>query len=181
MKSLSTTIDNISQVGTAAAFVGVCPAPRNDSSIFDPERTRRQPPRHRHGLSSRGYSYASKSGTWKLVWIALFPSGAPAGDSMEIPVVLTSYNIGDEAALQQLLQSGYVTGICSERPSSSWGSRLGTELVMANPGSQHSSAWIIEEMRDPPSATFVTELLIGSAGCFAAVIVFAMILFWKAG
>ena len=127
-----------------------------------------------------GYAYAFKSGTWNLVWLALFPSGAQAGESLDIPVVLTSYDIGDEATLQQLLRSAYITGICSKRRSSSWGSPLGTELVKANQGSQHSSAWIIEEMGEPPRAAFVMELLTGSAVCFAAVIIFAMILFWKA-
>jgi hypothetical protein len=43
-----------------------------------------------------------------------------------------------------------------------------------------SSAWEIEELRDPPSAAFVTRLLVGSAGCFAAVVLLAGIVYWKA-
>lgn len=49
---------------------------------------------------------------------------------------------------------------------------LGLELAKANPGYPLSSAWSIEELNEPLSAARVTEILRGSAGCFAAVFLF---------
>ena len=125
-----------------------------------------------------GYAFQSKSGSWTQVWIALFPAGAEAS---EIKVVLSSKEVRDEDALAKLLQHGRVTGICSAALRSSWGMTLGSELVEANQGCQLSSAWSIEELREPPSAALVTGMLAGSNGCFAAVVMLAMIIFWKAG
>ncbi len=127
-----------------------------------------------------GYVMESKSGSWTNVWIALFPPGAQPDERKEIKVVLSSKSVRDEAALRQLLQRGRVTGICSEVPRSSWGTVLGPKLIEANQGCQLSSAWSIEELREPPSAARVTGLLTSSTGCFAAVIILVMIVFWKA-
>ena len=111
-------------------------------------------------------------------WVALFPSGVQPNQRKDIQVVLRAK--GEEADVVRRLKTGSVTGICSERPSVSWGAELGPILVKANPGCQLTSAWEIEELRERPSAALVTGLLTGSAACFAAVIVFALLLFWLA-
>jgi hypothetical protein len=133
------------------------------------------------GFLPGGYAVETKSGSWTNVWVALFPIGAPPVQGKEIKVVLSSKAVGNEAALGRLLQSGRVTGICSETPRSSWGLTLGPKLVEANQGRQLSSAWWIEEMREPPSAALVTGILAGSVGCLAAVLILALIVFWKTG
>jgi hypothetical protein len=127
-----------------------------------------------------GYAVESKSGTWTNVWVALFPIGAQANARREIQVVLSAKGIRDEAALRRLLQPGRITGMCSKTPRSSWGGTLGPELVKANDGRPLSSAWEIEELGEPPSEARVRWLLTGSGGCFAAVCVCALIVFWKA-
>ena len=98
----------------------------------------------------------------------------------EIKVIVSTKGVGDEVNLVKLFQNGRVTGICSERPSSSWGMTLGPKLVQANAGRPLSSAWLVEEMSEPPSADLVTGILAGSAGCFAATLILATIVFWKA-
>ena len=82
-----------------------------------------------------GYAVETESGKWKDIWIALFPTGPQANGGKEIRVVLSSNAVGDEAALKRLLQPGRVTGICSARPTSSWGGVVANELVKANQGS----------------------------------------------
>jgi hypothetical protein len=120
-------------------------------------------------------------GSWTHVWVALFPEGLRPEERREIKVVLSAKGVRDEAALRRLLEGGRVTGICSEAPSSSWGTQLGPKLVQANPGCQLSSAWTVEEMREPPGAALVTGILTGSASCFAAAVVLALLVFWKTG
>jgi hypothetical protein len=127
-----------------------------------------------------GYAVQTlSSGSWTEVWVALFPEGVRPEERKEIKVVLSSKAVRDEAALRRLLEQGHITGICSETPRSSWGTELGPRLVQANPGCQLTSAWSVEEMREPPSAARVTVLLTSSAGCFAAVIVLALLIFWR--
>jgi hypothetical protein len=127
-----------------------------------------------------GYAFGSKAGSWTRVWVALFPAGPQPGERKDIRAVLSSTAVGDEAALRRLLQPGRVTGICSEAPKASWGTALGPRLLQVNPGCQLSSAWVIEELREPPSAARVTEILAVSAACFAAVLLLAVVVFWKA-
>jgi hypothetical protein len=127
-----------------------------------------------------GYTVEAQSGAWTTVWVALFPKGAQPDERKEIKAVLSSNTVRNEADLRRLLQPGRVTGICSETPSSSWGMTLGPKLVEANPGCQLSAAWQIEELREPPSAARVTGSLAASAACFTAVIILALIVFWKA-
>jgi hypothetical protein len=124
-----------------------------------------------------GHVVQSKSGAWTNVWIALFPAGVQPN---EIKVVLSSKAVRDETDLRRLLQRGRVTGICSEAPRSSWGTSLGPELEKANQGCRVSSAWWMQDLSEPASAAQVTRILTGSAGCFAAVFLFALIVFWKA-
>ncbi len=128
-----------------------------------------------------GVAYETESGRWTEAWVALFPGKAPADKSRAIQVVLSSKTVHDNADLTRLLQQGRVTGICSQTPSSSWGVTLGPELVKANPGCTLSSAWSIEELRAPPGAATVTALLTGSECCLAAVLILALIVYWKAG
>ena len=126
-----------------------------------------------------GYAVETESGKWKDVWIALFPTGPQANGGKEIKVVLSSNGVVNEAALKRLVQSGRVTGICSTGPTSNWGGTVADELVKANQGGRLASAWLIEELHELPSAASVTEELACCASCFAAVILFAMVLFWK--
>jgi hypothetical protein len=128
-----------------------------------------------------GYAVMSKSKSWTTVWIALFPADARPAERKEIKVVLSSTDVRDEAALRQWLRRGRVTGICSAAPSTSWGTELGPRLVEANQGCPLSAAWSIEELRETPSAALVEGLLGGAVGCLAAVVVLALIVFWKAG
>jgi hypothetical protein len=132
------------------------------------------------GFRAGGYAAETKSGGWTGVWVALFPTGPQTDAGKEIKAVLSSKAVKDEDALRRLVQSGRVTGICSEAPRSGWGGELGPKLSQANQGCQLSSAWEIEELREPPSAALVMGLLTGSAGCFAVVLILAPILFWKA-
>ena len=122
----------------------------------------------------------SKSKSWSQVWIVLFPAGSRPEARQEIKVVLSSHAVRDTAALEQLLRSGRVTGICSASPRSIWGGALGPEIVQANKGIPLSSAWEVEEMAAPPSERLVTSLLWGSAGSFVAAVLSALLIFWKA-
>ncbi|HVS37614.1 MAG TPA: hypothetical protein VMS17_18775 [Gemmataceae bacterium] len=127
-----------------------------------------------------GYVFETESNHWTEAWVALFPVKAPAAPAKAIQVVLSSKVVRDEADLQRLLQQGRVTGICSEKPSSSWGTELGPKLEKMNPGCTLTSAWSVAELRAAPSAATVTAILTGSASCFVAVLVLALILYWKA-
>ncbi len=98
-----------------------------------------------------------------------------------IKAVLFSKALRDESALRRLLQQGSVTGICSESPRPGWEKTLGQKLRKANQGCALSSAWMIEEIRQPPTAAVVTAILWASAGCLTAAIVLAIILLGKAG
>jgi hypothetical protein len=118
------------------------------------------------------------SRSWSSVWIALFPTdqgeGAPGGK--DIKAVLTSKTIRNDADLKQFIQQGRVSGLCEEAPGLSGGTTR-TELIQANPGSALSSAWVIEEMDEPPSAAEVQGILLGSGACFALVFALAIVIF----
>ncbi len=123
-----------------------------------------------------GYAVQSKNGKWSQVWIALFPPGAAAGD---IQVVLSMKGVSSEAELEQLLAAGRINAICSAKLRTSWGTKLGPEIEAANPGSTLTAAWSLEELREVPSAGLVTSLLAGSGGCFVAVLLLALVVWWK--
>lgn len=127
-----------------------------------------------------GYAAQGESGSWKKVWIAIFPPGMQGN---KIQAVLWSSAVRDEAALQRLLQPGRVTGICSETPTDRWETdRWGTDVTSVLEKANQArllSAWSIEETSEPPSAALVTATLTGSAACFAAVFVLAALVFGK--
>jgi hypothetical protein len=126
------------------------------------------------------YVFQGEHGSWKNVWVPLFPAAGRPGDREEIKVVLSSGDIENEATLNRLLQDGRVTGICSRVPRSSWGATLGPELVKTNGGRRLVAAWEIKEMRKPPSTASVMGLLASSAACLTAVIVLAPMTVWLA-
>ena len=126
-----------------------------------------------------GYVAETRNGAWSGVWIALFPAGPPLAVSKEIAAVLHSNAIRDEASLRRAVQNGRVIGICSVARESSWGGTLGAELVKSNPGGQLSTAWSIEEVREPPSEAQVTWSLAGGVACFVTVLVLAFLVFWR--
>jgi hypothetical protein len=126
-----------------------------------------------------GYAFESNHGSRTCVWVALFPVELPPGTCTEIKVVLESRSVRDEAALTLLLQRGRVTGICSTGPTTRWGASVGSNLRRANPGCKLSSAWSVEEMNEPPSEAFVTELLAGSTCLLAVVLILAVVIFWR--
>jgi hypothetical protein len=126
-----------------------------------------------------GYAFESKSGSWSSVWIALFPASARPDECKDIRVVLYSTSVRDEMDLGRLLQNGRVLGMCSADSKSYWGATLGPNLTKANQGCQLSSSWSIEELSEPPSVTLVTRIMNGSAGCFVAVLILAIFVFWK--
>ncbi len=127
-----------------------------------------------------GYAVETKSKAWTDVWVALFPSGARGEERKEIKAVVSSSYIHGDPELQQWLRRGRISGICTAAPTSNFGTTLGPTLVKANPGCTLSSAWSIEELREPPSAAEVTVTLAISVGCFALVVVLALLVFWKA-
>ena len=128
------------------------------------------------GFVPGGYVYESQGSTWTQAWIALFPAGAQPG---EIKAVLSTASVGDEAALRRLLQPGRITGICSATPRSGWGMTLGPELEKSNQGQRLTSAWSIEELREPPSAEQVKIIFAGAAVCLAATCILALVVCWK--
>jgi hypothetical protein len=131
-----------------------------------------------------GYVYEERSGSWTSVWIALFPErqagpepGKHAEGPEEIKAVLSSHTIPDEASLRQFMQRARVTGICSDAPRSNYGLTLGPKRKEMNPGSELSSAWLIEDLSEPPSAAQVQWIFLGSAVCYGLVVVLAMLIF----
>jgi hypothetical protein len=128
-----------------------------------------------------GYVSESRDGVWTDVWIAVFPAEPPLAVNQEIAAVLHSNRIHDEAAIRRALQGGRVTGICSVARGSSWGATLGPELAKSNPGCQLSSAWKIEELREPPGEAQVMQVLAGAGACFVVVLALAVFIFWRNG
>jgi hypothetical protein len=133
-----------------------------------------------------GHVVETSSGSWSSVWIALFPTAKkgqiPAersAERKEIKAVLTSSTIRGNAALSQLMQQRRVTGLCSDAPSSNYGLTLGPKLTQANQGTSLSSAWLIEELSEPPSAAKVRGIFLGSAACYALAIALAIVIFTK--
>jgi hypothetical protein len=122
-----------------------------------------------------GSAIMAQSRSWIEVWIALFPPGEQGN---EIKAVLSSTAIHDEAALQRLLLSGRITGICSEAPTDRRGTDMGAELEKVNQA-RLLSAWSIEELSEPPSATLISAAMMGSGACFVGVFVLAALVFWK--
>jgi hypothetical protein len=125
-----------------------------------------------------GYAMETQGKSWTTVWVALFPAGARAEDRKAIPVVAYSSHIHSEPELRLWLRGGRITGICTSERRTNFGTALGPLIEQVNPGSTLSAAWSIEELHEPPSAATVTATLMGSVGCFAAVLILAMILFW---
>lgn len=113
-------------------------------------------------------------------WIALFPadeSVLPSDRQREIRAVLHCDKVASDVDLDQFLQRGDVTGICSEAPDSNWGVTVGPRLNKANPGYHLGSAWEIEELANPPTAERVRMIFLGSEGCFALVLIAVVVLF----
>jgi hypothetical protein len=131
------------------------------------------------GFRPGGYAVQARSDSWAQVWVALFPAAARPEECKEIKVVLSSKLVRNEADLRDLMRGGRVTGICSETPRSSWGTTLGPNLVQANHGCPLSSAWSIEEMREPPSAAELMATFAGGVACLVTVLILALIVFWK--
>jgi hypothetical protein len=132
------------------------------------------------GFRPGGYAVESRSASWRQVWIALFPAGTPPEADREIKVVFQTNAVREPATLAWLMRSGRLTAICSDSPRSSWGTVLGPEIVKANNGLPLASAWSIEEMRELPDKETVKQLLWGATGSFAAMLLFSLIVFWKA-
>jgi hypothetical protein len=113
-------------------------------------------------------------GTWKEVWIALYPAGLGSdADEEEIKVVFASKSINSKPMLRQVMQQRQVTGICSKSLRSSWGATLGPEMVKANDGAPLKSAWSIHAPRSPPSAQFVKYIFVSSYAAFGAALAIA--------
>jgi hypothetical protein len=125
-----------------------------------------------------GHVMESEEKRWKMVWVALFPRGTPPQERKEIKAVVWSDRIGNEAQLRVWLRQDRITGICSATPRSKFGTSLGPMLVDANPGSTLTAAWSIDELTQRPSSAEVTGTLNGAIGCFAAVLLAALIVFW---
>jgi hypothetical protein len=49
--------------------------------------------------------------------------------------------------------------------------------MQANPGSDLPSAWVIDELSEPPSAAQVQGIYLGSAACYALSIALAIVVF----
>jgi hypothetical protein len=94
-------------------------------------------------------------------------------------VVLCCNSVRDEPALRRQLHVGRVSGICRASPTSSWGTELGPRLRGANPRCSLTSAWVVEELREPPSAARVAAIRNGSVACFAFVLAAVVILLWR--
>ncbi len=90
---------------------------------------------------------------------------------------MSARNVTDERQLEQLLKTGRITGICSEKMRTGWGGKLGPELVNANEGRPLMAAWAIDIPRKPPNAASVNRSLYTSAACFGAVILAAAAVF----
>jgi hypothetical protein len=123
----------------------------------------------------------TENGSRTGVYLALFPGkpgpgpeGPAAGE--EIHAVLTSKSVRDDAALRRLVQQESVTGLCSASRGLSYGT-IRSELLKANPGAQMTSAWEIDEVRDPPSEAVVRGIFLGSGACYAMVIGFALVVY----
>jgi hypothetical protein len=106
----------------------------------------------------------SDNGTWTRVWVPLFPSKDAAD---EIPCVLESTVISSEDDCERLLRPGRITGVCSDVPRTSWGSRLGPDLVNANQNRPLTAAWVVEDAREPPHGN---RFLIASGVAFSLAI-----------
>jgi hypothetical protein len=143
------------------------------------ELIRNGPGGHRHvtlvDFIPAGYVFEAPStgGKWSQVWVALFP----AGKKDEIKVVLSSKSLKDEASLRQYVMQGRITGICSQTERTSWGTTLGPELVKSNQGATLTSAWNIEELRQPPSAGIVNTVLWGSYALLGLTMILALAVF----
>jgi hypothetical protein len=127
----------------------------------------------------------STSGSWSTVWVALFPAGKPDQFPLEQPerpkeieAVVSSNRIKNDGDLQRFLQQGRVQGLCSERPGLSGGT-LRTKLIEANGGAQLSSAWVIEELLEPPGLAVVQRFFWGSAACYAVAMVLAIVVWTR--
>lgn len=118
----------------------------------------------------------TKGGTWNEVWIALFPAGV---DENEIRAVFATKSVSSEQMLQQFVQQGKLTGICSKTLRSSWGATLGPEMVKANGGAALKSAWSIHAPRNPPSAEFVKYIYVASYAAFGAALLMVAIVVVK--
>ena len=134
------------------------------------------------GFRPGGYASETKSQSkvWSQVWIALFPADMLPEDRREIQVVLSSNSIPGAAPLGHLMQSGRVTGICSDSPRSTWGTVLGPETGEGEQGAAPVVGLEIEEMRQLPDTELVTTLLWCAVGSFVAMILCSLAVFWKA-
>jgi hypothetical protein len=128
-----------------------------------------------------GYVVETKRGSWTSVWIAVFPTGkkgqlpgAKPDEPGEIKAVLKSKTISNEAALKRFMQQGRITGLCSDAPGFT---NVRGKLTEANPGSDMTSAWIIDDLSEPPSAGMVNTIFLGSAACQILVIALALVVF----
>lgn len=118
----------------------------------------------------------TQRGTWKEVWIALFPAGVP---EEEIKAVYSSKSIKSDAMLQQFVAQRKLTGMCTKTLRTGWGATLGPEMVKANGGAKLNAAWSIHELRNPPSAAFVKYVFVASYAAFTAALAIAGIVVAK--
>lgn len=130
-----------------------------------------------------GYAFEKSKGSdaWPgTVWVALFPAGTAKGSPQPIRVVLWSDAVDSQLALDQLLRGGRIHGICESSPQTRWGRKLGPKLLGTNPGCQLSSAWVVSEMSNPPSAERVQTLQAGGIAGFSLALLAAAAVFVRA-
>ena len=174
-------------LGPIFAFMGVVSQEERDISLQQPhaisvaDLIKNGPAGHRHliltDFEPGGYVVEqTQGGTWKEVWVALFPAGGPHD---EIKVVYSSKSISSEPALRQFFNQQRLIGGCTKTLRSSWGATLGPELVKSNQNAPLKAAWSVFEIRNPPTQEFINYVFITSYTAFGFVLLIAAIVFGK--
>lgn len=121
------------------------------------------------------YEHQKNNDYWTNVWLPLFPEKAK-NRAGEIELVLKADSVHNEKELRKLLKDKSITGICSEKKSSSWGTELGPKMIKANRGKQLNAAWQIEELSAAPSNSGTLALALCSLFTYAAAVVCSLML-----
>lgn len=171
--------------GQQQARFALCKQPARVMTLG--ELIRSGPGGNRHLLLTEyvvgGCAYESSHGSWNCVKGVLLDKKEPLNRRPGIDVVFESRSIKSDEALNRVLSAERLDVICSAEPEACGTGLLDRELQSdvrkVLPEFTLSSAWVLDDLSDPPTAQYIANGMMSASASLCLSIVLAGLILWR--